>query len=168
MKQVTIAATICLFLLTLSLASASHYIFGRVNNASDGTSPNGLSIVLWNSENGYEDHIFEIIGPNGYLGMSNVYMFDCDLLESPCRIGDTLNIKVLVDNRYKAKIATVTITGAGYDLVEDISLDKRGKPIIKSILKKHSTKTAIHSNIRVMQELRDTKSIVDADLRKKK
>lgn len=143
MKLFVITAVICIILLAFPMTSASHYILGKVNNASDGTSPDGLSVVLWNPDNGYEDHILGIIGPNGDSGTTNLYLLDCYSLDTPCRIGDTLNIKVIANRGYKSKTASVVVSGAGFDLVEDILLEKMFKPIINKIILTKAKMTSI-------------------------
>jgi len=148
MKLFVITAVICIILLAFPMVSASHYIVGRVNNASDGTSPDGFTVVLWNPNNGYEDHISGIIGLNGNSGTSNMYLLDCSSLDTPCRNGDILNIKVIEDGGYKSKTASVVVSGAGFDFVEDILLEKTrkpkiNKPIIKKIILTKAKMTAI-------------------------
>jgi len=103
--------------------SAAHYIIGFVNNANDGTSANGHSIVLWNPSKGINDNKTDIIGETGNSGTDNLYMIDCELLNNSCKIGDTLNLKVHNNGDYHvSNNVSVTITGAGYDIAPNITL----------------------------------------------
>ena len=52
---------IFLVLLILPLSSAAHYIVGIVENAKDGTSANGHSIILWNPIIGIQENISDIM-----------------------------------------------------------------------------------------------------------
>ncbi len=49
-----LSLNIVVVLLLIQMCSAAHYIVGYVENAKDGTSPNGKSVILWNPEIGIE------------------------------------------------------------------------------------------------------------------
>jgi len=124
MKINTLLLLIILFLVNISLVSAAHYVIGRVNNALDLTLANDHTVVLWNPSIGLTDNLTDIIGPNGNSGQDNLYMFDCELLNNGCQIGDSLKIKVTNSgNNYISEDSLVTITGAGYDLASEITLN---------------------------------------------
>lgn len=107
----------------ISFVSASHYIVGIVNNARDGTSANGHTVVLWNPTNGINDNVTDIIGTSGNSLSNNIYMIDCELLNQSCRIGNTLYLKVINmgDGHFSTNISVV-VTGAGYDIASNITL----------------------------------------------
>jgi len=119
-----------IFLIVLGLliffpfVSSAHYVVGYVNDAKDGTLANLHEVVLWNPFEGFGDNLTEVIGPSGNSGQDNMYMFDCELLDSSCNVGDVLRIKVydLGDN-YASNFQEIEITGAGYDFVENISMN---------------------------------------------
>ncbi|MCF7910308.1 hypothetical protein K9L16_01395 [Candidatus Pacearchaeota archaeon] len=98
-----------------------HYISGIVNDSLDGTDANDLEVVLWNPINGQSDNLTDIIGVNGNSGIDNNYEIDCKMLNSPCSVGDVLNIKVL--SYPFSEIVNVTVTSAFYDFVSDIRLN---------------------------------------------
>ena len=108
----------------LPFVSSAHYIVGYVNDALDGTAANMHEVVLWNDANGLEDNLTGIIGPNGDSNQDNMYLIDCELLDSPCGVGDELKIKVYdIGDNYVSFEVGVNVTGAGYDFVENISLN---------------------------------------------
>lgn len=121
-------------ILELSFVSSAHFVVGRVNEALDGTSPNDLEIVLWNYNNGLQDNLTDIVGSAGNSGQSNLYMVDCELLETACQMGDIISIKIF-DNGdggyFNSEEVNVTITGAGFDLAENLTLNS--PPNITSI-----------------------------------
>jgi len=113
-----------IFLLTISSISASHFIIGRVNNALDGTSANSHTIVMWNPTIGVNDNQTDIIGQTGNSGVDNLYMIDCELLNTPCQVGDNLSVKVLnTGDNYLTNTINVTVTGAGFDVADNLSLN---------------------------------------------
>ena len=75
-------------------ASAAHYITGIVNNASEGEAANGKQIVLWNPAKGIGENLTDNVGPSGNSGADNIYLIDCELLNTPCRVGDELRLKI--------------------------------------------------------------------------
>jgi hypothetical protein len=112
------------FVFFIGSMSASHYVVGIAGDALDGTSADGHSIVLWNELNGINDNLTDIIGPSGNSGVSNVYFVDCELLNEACSIGDVMTVKVY-DNGdgYISSSVNVTITGAGYDVAPNITMN---------------------------------------------
>ena len=132
MKKEKIILVVIGFLLSLNIASAAHYIVGYVENASDGTPANNQSVVLWNPVNGINDNLTDIIGPNGNSGSDNTYMIDCELLDSPCNIGDEIFVRVYdTGEGYVSENNSIVVTGAGYD-VANLSLNS--PPRIESVI----------------------------------
>lgn len=116
----------CLILLFLFLpkTQAAHYIIGNVNNALDGENANTKEVVLWNPSNGILDNQTDIIGPTGNSGQDNIYMIDCEQLSNPCIVGENLSVQVYnTGDNYISYPINVTVTSAGYDLVENITLN---------------------------------------------
>jgi hypothetical protein len=122
--KMIILTIILQILILLSVCSAAHYIVGYVEDAKDGTSANEHTILLWNPSVGIQENLTDIIGPNGNSHVSNVYMIDCELLQSGCNINNNLTLKIINngDNYISGEI-NVTITGAGYDVVNNITLN---------------------------------------------
>ena len=119
--------------IVLPLISAAHYIVGIVNDARDGTLADGHEIVLWNPANGIDDNLTDIIGPSGNSGENNIYMIDCELLSSPCDIGDEIRAKVINNgDNYITGNVSVNVTGAGYDVAPNLSLNS--PPNVTSII----------------------------------
>lgn len=108
------------------LVNSAHYIVGYVEDAIDGESANNHIVALWNVADGPGDNLTDIVGINGNSGTSNVYMIDCEMLTTPCIIGDNLTIS-LIDSGggYVDRFdVNVTVTSAGFDLVsENMSLN---------------------------------------------
>lgn len=115
------------FLFIIKFSSAAHYIVGYVQNATDGTSPNDLGVVLWNPNNGINDNQTDIIGVNGNSGTSNIYFIDCQLLATPCAVGDILTIRIIDTGIDQVGLfaVNVTVTGAGFDTAPNITLNAR-------------------------------------------
>lgn len=116
---------IAFFLVILvNQVSAAHYIVGIVNDAKDGTSANGHRIILWNPLEGINENLTDFIGASGNSGTNNFYMVDCELLSSGCNISNTLSVKVINNlDGYTSYTSNVTITGAGFDVVKNITLN---------------------------------------------
>jgi hypothetical protein len=118
--------------LVIPLSSAAHYVVGIVENAKDGTSANGHTVFLWNPTQGTNDNLTDIIGISGNSRTSNIYMIDCELLNSGCNISSVLNLKVINNgDNYISNTKNVTITGAGFDIVENITLNS--PPLIENV-----------------------------------
>lgn len=103
--------------------SASHYITGIVNDALEGEQSNGKVVVLWNPAGGIEDNLTDTIGPSGNSGTDNLYLVDCELLDQGCKVGDEIRIKVLKENNYVSYWVNLSISGAGYDVAPNITLN---------------------------------------------
>lgn len=111
------------FIFFIPNITGAHYIVGYVNNALDGTTANERSVVLWKQGN-LSDNLTDLIGQSGNSGVNNVYMIDCELLNSPCYIGDTIIIGVLFQgDNYISTNSSVVVTGAGYDIVTNLTLN---------------------------------------------
>ena len=123
MKKIFPINLIAIFLI-LPFCSGAHYIVGYVENAKDGTNSNGHSIVLWNPAIGTSDNVSDIIGPTGNSRTNNIYMIDCELLISGCNVSNTLSLKVINNgDNYISNEKNVTISGFGYDIAENITLN---------------------------------------------
>ncbi len=109
------------FILFANFVSAAHYAVGIANDALDGRSANDFQVVLWNPANGIGDNLTDVIGQNGNSGYDNFYMIDCEALDTPCSIGDILNVKIF-SYPYSSE-ENVTITGAGFDIASNITLN---------------------------------------------
>jgi hypothetical protein len=113
-----------LLFLVLPFCSAAHYIVGIVEDAKDGTLANGHTIVLWNITRGIEENLTDVVGPSGNSGINNSYKIDCELLSTPCLEGDILTLKVINNgDNYISGEKNVTVTSAGEDVVENITLN---------------------------------------------
>jgi len=124
MKMIMLYLSIILvILLTLQIASSAHYLVGYVEDALDGTSPNGRSVRLWNPSTA--DELFGTVGPSGPSLTSNVFLIDCELFTTSCQVGDRLNATLVDDGSgYIAKnVVNVTVTGAGFDVTTNISMN---------------------------------------------
>ena len=119
-----------MFIFNLQTISAAHYMVGVVNDALDGTSANGYEVVLWNPANGIDDNLTDIIGPSGNSGANNTYMIDCELLNTPCTIGDEIRVKVLNNGSdYITDYVNATVTGAGFDIMPNLTLNSPPVPL---------------------------------------
>ncbi|MGV8152526.1 MAG: hypothetical protein ACP5OG_05585 [Candidatus Nanoarchaeia archaeon] len=117
---------ICLFAimyLAMPLCAGAHYIVGAVNDALDGTQSNGKTVVLWKGEN-ILDNVTDTVGPSGNSNSDNIYMIDCELLQEPCEIGEIVNARVINNgDNYLSLNISLIVTGAGYDLMQNITLN---------------------------------------------
>jgi hypothetical protein len=109
--------------LILPIASAAHYIVGEAYNATDGTSANGRIITLWRTAYGATDNITDIVGSSGNSGTDNVYFVDCEMLASPCEIGDNISATIF-DNgdSYSSNQVSLIVTGAGFDIMPNVTI----------------------------------------------
>jgi len=114
---------ILILILLVPFCSAAHYIVGIVNNARDGTSANDRTVVLWNPANGINDNLTDIIGVNGNSGADNNYKIDCELLDNGCYIGDEIRVKVFGDDGYITNPNNLSVTGAGSDVMDNLTLN---------------------------------------------
>lgn len=123
MKSYFFPTLLLITLCAIQLTSAAHWIAGYVGDALDSTSPNGRTLRLYNPSNAQE--IFTIIGPSGPAGVSNIYMIDCELLQTPCQVGDTLNLTLTDDaTGHLAKTPVqLIVTGNGFDIAPNISIN---------------------------------------------
>ncbi len=132
MKKI-ITLNLFAILLMLPMCYAAHYIVGFVEDAKDGTSANDHTILLWNPSIGIVDNLTDIIGVNGNSHVNNIYMIDCELLTNECEIGNNLTLKVINNgDNYVSEEKNVTVTGAGYDLVDGLTLNS--PPNVTSIV----------------------------------
>lgn len=132
MKFKLLTITACIILM-FPLSSAFHFLYGNVQDALDTTPANDLIIVVWNPLNGVNDNLTDIIGPNGNSYTDNYYLIDCENLNNPCSIGENLTLKVIDQgDGYTTYPVNVTITGAGFDIVESMRLNSL--PVFNSII----------------------------------
>lgn len=124
-----IAWCIVFLICMIQLASAAHFIVGNVDNSFEGEAANGKQVVLWNPSNGINDNVTDTIGPSGNSGANNIYMIDCEMLSTPCVVGEEVRIRVM---DYTAYDVNLSVTGAGFDVAPNITLNSR--PNITSIL----------------------------------
>lgn len=113
---ITITVILC-----IRFGSSAHFIIGYVEDSGSGEPANAKEIVLWNIINS-SDNLTDIIGPTGNSGVNNIYMIDCELLHTPCEVGDILSVKVQNSEPFISNTQNVTVTGAGFDIVNNISL----------------------------------------------
>ncbi|MFH1290066.1 MAG: hypothetical protein ABIH92_01520 [Nanoarchaeota archaeon] len=125
MKRFSIFLGVFLILLVLPLVSAAHYVVGYVNDAADGEPANGKTVVLWNPTNGINDNLTDTVGPSGSSGVDNIYLIDCELLNTPCGVGDEMRTQVFDggDGYLSISFANITVTGAGFDIMPNMTLN---------------------------------------------
>lgn len=125
MKFFRLFAFVFLVFMFLDFVSAAHYITGYVNDALDGEGADGHMVVLYNSANGAADNLTDIIGVSGNSGASNTYLIDCELLVAGCFIGDNLTLRIVDsgDGYIGRGEINVTVTGAGYDVAENLTIN---------------------------------------------
>ncbi len=114
-----------IFLLMVSIVQfgcAAHWISGFNEDALDGEGVDGKDVFMWNPLIGAGDNVSGAIGPGGMSGVSGVYLLDCEMLGAGCLIGDILSLKIF-SGQYISWIVNVTISGAGYDVVQNLSLN---------------------------------------------
>jgi hypothetical protein len=104
------------------LACGAHWISGFAEDALDGEGVDGKTVLMWNPSVGTADNLTDIIGAGGNSRVSGVYLMDCELLSAGCDVGDILSLKIIGDP-YLSWVVNVTITGAGYDVVSNLTLN---------------------------------------------
>ncbi|HVY01828.1 MAG TPA: hypothetical protein VHA12_03630 [Candidatus Nanoarchaeia archaeon] len=109
--------------MAIPFSSAAHYIVGEVYDALDSTSANGKTVVIWNPSTGQNDNVTDIIGQSGNSGIDNVYFADCEMLSTPCAIGDNITAMVFDQgDGYSTSSVNLTVTDAGYDVMPNMTL----------------------------------------------
>jgi hypothetical protein len=120
-------------LIFFPIVSSAHYIVGYVENPKDGALANGRTIMLWGESP--SDYLTDIIGPSGNSGADNIFMIDCEMLSSPCTVGQRLNLRVIDDgNGYTSANETVIVTGFGYTLADNITINSPPKILEFSVI----------------------------------
>jgi len=130
----SIVLTLIVFFISLALPSisAAHFIVGYTNNALDGTSANGKTTVLWNPANGINDNLTDVVGPTGNSGTDNIYMIDCELLKTPCLVGDEIRVKIINNgDNYISSYTNITVTGSGFDVMPNLTLNS--PPVVTNV-----------------------------------
>jgi hypothetical protein len=108
--------------------SAAHFIVGEVKDSYDGGEvANGKEVVLWNPANGIDDNLTDTVGPTGNSNTDNVYMIDCELLNSGCKVGDEIRVRLVYDGQE----VNLSVSGAGFDIAPNITVNS--KPNVTSI-----------------------------------
>ena len=143
-------------LLATSLVSGAHYITGKVEDALDGTSANGQEVVLWKDGN-RGDNLTDIVGPDGNSNQDHTYMVDCELLDNSCQVGDLLKVKVTNGDKYVSGIENVSVSGAGYDIVSNLTLNS---PPNVSLIEPRDRENLSTNNVEINCSILDP----DADL----
>jgi hypothetical protein len=120
MRSYILALALILFL--FPFASSAHYVFGYVNNSYDGESANGKTAYLWRPSN---PGLFltDTVGTNGNSGADNIYMIDCEMLATPCKVGDVMSIRISDGNRYITEVVNISVASAGYTQVPNLRLN---------------------------------------------
>lgn len=103
-------------------ASSAHWISGFAEDALDSEGSDGKEVVMWNPLFGSTDNVSDIVGVLGMSGVSGVYLLDCEMLGSGCVVGNILSLKIF-GTRYISWVVNVTVSGAGYDVVGNLSLN---------------------------------------------
>ncbi len=111
-----------LLLVFAQMVSSAHWISGWSEDALDGEGVDGKNVVMWNPLVGTGNNLTDVVGVTGNSGVSGVYMMDCEMLSNGCIVNDLLSLKIFGD-RYVSWIVNVTISGAGYDAPENLSLN---------------------------------------------
>lgn len=131
-KRTLVTLLSIILIISIQSVTAAHFIAGQILDAYDGTAADGRTAILFNPNNGITDNQTDIIGPTGNSGVSNYILIDCELLSTPCQVGDTLSVQLLnTGDNYTAGQVNVTVTGAGFDTFTDIRLNS--PPIIQQI-----------------------------------
>jgi hypothetical protein len=128
MKYLIFLLLVCI----IPLASAAHFIVGTVNDAAVGETANGKEVVLWNPAKGIDKNVTDIVGPGGNSGVDNIYLIDCEMLATPCRVNDEIRVQVINSIGYTSYWVNLSVTGAGYDVAPNITLNSN--PNITSII----------------------------------
>ena len=133
LKFLKVGLIFSFFFFLFPFVSSAHFIIGSVNDAGDGTPANDNMVVLWNPSVGTSDNLTDIIGPNGNSFTNNFYMIDCELLQTPCSIGDVLSVRIVnSSNEFVGDGVNGTVSGSGFDLFANLTLNSA--PIFSSIL----------------------------------
>jgi hypothetical protein len=119
-----IVLVLTLIVFVSSFVSAANYVVGYVNDALDGEPADDKYVVLWNPENGKSDNLTDIVGVNGTSGSPNTYMIDCELLSTPCSLGDEMRMEVYDrGDNYVSNYTNITVTVSEYDFADNLSLN---------------------------------------------
>ncbi len=108
----------------VSLVSGAHFIVGLVEDALSGESADGKTVLVWNPAVGQSDNVTDIVGVTGNSGASNTYLIDCELLSTPCVVGDEIRAIVIDQgDSYLSNYSNLTVTGAGFDVMGNLTLN---------------------------------------------
>lgn len=115
---------IILILVFAGVVIAAHFMVGEAVPASDGTEPDGYTILIYRAGN-TSDNVTDIIGITGNSGTDNLFMGDCELFITPCDIGNNITAQILDNGSgYNSDPVNATVTGAGFDVFPNASLKR--------------------------------------------
>jgi len=140
-----ILITLIIFMGIFVNISAAHYIVGIVQDSRDGQAfANNHEVILWNPLESINDNLTDIIGPFGNSGVDNFYMIDCELLNKGCNISSILSLSVLNNgDGYISYTKNITITGAGFDIVENLTLNSPPRAYLSYPLNNQNLSTSL-------------------------
>ncbi len=128
MNWKTFLINFAIIITIIPFSSAAHFIIGIVNDGADGASADDLTITLWNPNNGINDNLTDIVGVNGNSGVSEIYMINCELLETPCQRNDVLTLRIFNNgNGYLSGEKNVTVGQFGFTEVDNITINSPPK-----------------------------------------
>ena len=112
MKKLGVVLVLIMF---IQFGYAAHDITGFVEDALDGESAVGKTVVMWNPAVGMSDNLTDVVGAIGN------YSIDCKLLASSCITNDVMSLQV-IGVRYVSWVVNVTVAG-GSDVAGNLSLN---------------------------------------------
>jgi len=96
-------------------AQAAHWIVGEVNDAP-GMAADGHTIMIYRQSFGESDNLTESVS-------FNLYQIDCELLSTPCVLGDTIVARVTNNgDNYVAGPVTAGVSGSGWEEMPAMTL----------------------------------------------
>lgn len=104
-----------IFVMLVQMAYAAHPISGFVEDALDGASAVGKTVIMWNPAVGMSDNLTDVVGSIGN------YSIDCKLLSNSCIVNDIMSLKV-IGATYVSWVVNVTVSG-GSDVAGNLSLN---------------------------------------------
>ncbi|MFC1786720.1 hypothetical protein ACFLY8_01620, partial [Halobacteriota archaeon] len=123
-KLIFISVLMVAFLALASGAQAATWITGTVNDAADTTAADGHTVIIYYLGD-EANNVSDTIGPTGLSASSNHYMCDAEAIPGhTLQTGDVIYARV-IDNGdgYTAGPVSVVITGGGFDVEPDMTLE---------------------------------------------
>jgi hypothetical protein len=112
------------FLFILPMVSSAHWITGYVDGGSGTGSANNKVVTLWNFTSDGLDNASDVVGPNGNSYTDDFYLIDCEMLATPCIVGDVLSVGVFeATGEMLSSAVNVLVTGAGYNIAPNLTLN---------------------------------------------